>query len=310
MRIGLSGGAADVDTMIRQAQHAEADGFAALWYASAVGGDPLVAMAMAGRATSTIELGTAVLQTYPCHPLLQANRVAAAANAMGRPGLTVGLGPSHEPVIRGAFGLPYDTPGRDTEEYLRIIGPLLNGQQVDFDGSMWTAHSADRMVSLEHRAPVLVSAMSPRLLRAAGELTDGVVLWMASAKAIAEYIAPQVRRAAADAGRPPPRIVAGLPVAVHDRPAAAAAAVDLSSPTFAGMSVYRRIIEIGGGRTPSDVAIVGNEASVEQQLHDLLGAGATDIWAQPVSVGPDRETRRASVKRTRTALSELACAGA
>ena len=74
MRIGLTGGAATVDKMIEQAQRAEADGFTSLWYASTVAGDPLVAIALAGRATARIELGTAVLQTYPCHPLLQANR--------------------------------------------------------------------------------------------------------------------------------------------------------------------------------------------------------------------------------------------
>ena len=68
MRIGLTGGGASADRMIDQAERAEADGFTSLWYASAVGRDPLVAMALAGRATSSIELGTAVLQTYTCHP--------------------------------------------------------------------------------------------------------------------------------------------------------------------------------------------------------------------------------------------------
>ena len=114
MRIGLTGGGSSVDKIVQQAQQAEADGFTSLWYASSVAGDPLVAMAIAGRATTTIELGTAVLQTYPCHPLLQANRVAAAANAMGRRGLTLGLGPSHEPVVRDVLGcrttIPAATP--------------------------------------------------------------------------------------------------------------------------------------------------------------------------------------------------------
>ena len=91
MRIGLTGGGSSVDKIVQQAQQAETDGFTSLWYASSVAGDPLAAMAIAGRATTTIELGTAVLQTYPCHPLLQANRVAAAANAMGRRGFTLGL---------------------------------------------------------------------------------------------------------------------------------------------------------------------------------------------------------------------------
>src|SRR5215472_11852215 len=111
MRIGMTGGAATPDKMVEQAQRAEADGFTSLWYASAVGGDPLVAMALAGRATSTIELGTSVLQTYACHPLLQAARAAATAGAVGGGRVTLGVGPSHQPVVEGILGLDYSTPG-------------------------------------------------------------------------------------------------------------------------------------------------------------------------------------------------------
>ena len=70
MRIGLTGGGATVDRMVEQAKQAEADGFTSLWYASAVAGDPLVAMAVAGHGTTTLELGTSVLQTYTTHPSL------------------------------------------------------------------------------------------------------------------------------------------------------------------------------------------------------------------------------------------------
>ena len=86
MRIGLTGGGSTVDRMIDQAKRAEDDGFTSLWYPSAVAGDPLVAMAIAGHGTTTIELGTAVLQTYTSHPTLQATRAAATAVAMGRSG--------------------------------------------------------------------------------------------------------------------------------------------------------------------------------------------------------------------------------
>ena len=121
MRIGLTGGGASVDKVVVQAERAEADGFSSLWYASVVTGDPLVAMAIAGRQTERIELGTAVLQTYPCHPLLQANRAASVVDAMGRPGLTLGIGPSHRPLVEGVYGYAYDHPGRSTEEYVRIL---------------------------------------------------------------------------------------------------------------------------------------------------------------------------------------------
>ena len=302
MRIGLTGGGSTVDKVVQQAVQAEADGFSSLWYASLVTGDPLVAIALAGRETSRIELGTAVLQTYPCHPLLQANRVASVVDAMRRPGFTLGIGPSHEPLIRGVFGLSYDHPGRSTEEYVRILTAALRGETVDFDGADWSAHTAGRMARVAHPVPVLVSALGPRLLRVAGELADGTVLWMAPPRAIETHIAPRVRAAAAAAGRPAPRIVAGLPVAVHDDEAEARSAAAASSTMYAGMAAYRRILELGGAASPADAAIVGNERSVRAQLQGLLDAGATDIWAAVFPAGDDKAK---SLRRTTELLEEL-----
>src|SRR5579862_7598937 len=201
MRIGLTGGASSADKMIDQAVRAEEDGFSSLWYASAVGGDPLVAMALAGRATTSIELGTSVLQTYTCHPVLQANRAAAVAGGMGRSGFTLGIGPSHEPVIEGAYGLSYDHPGRHTEEYVRIVTGILSGQGVDFRGEDFEVHTAGRAVAPAFPVPVLVAALAPRLLRVAGESTDGTILWMGNARAIEGHVAPRIRAAAEGAGR-------------------------------------------------------------------------------------------------------------
>lgn len=306
MRIGLTGGGSTVDKIVDQAVQAESDGFSALWYASAVAGDPLVAMAFAGRATTSIELGTAVLQTYPCHPLLQANRVAAAANAMGRPGFTLGLGPSHAPVVRDVLGLSYAHVAQNTEEYLRLTAALLRGEDVDFTGVHWSFHGQGRMSQTVHRIPVLLAALGPQMLRIAGRYADGVVLWMAAAKAIEERIAPALNKTAARAGARPPRIVAGLPVAVHTDADEAREAVAATSSSYANMSNYQRIIEAGGGSSAADLAIVGDEETVRAGLQRLLDAGATDIWAQPVAVGTDRDARRASAHRTRALLRDLA----
>src|SRR3982751_5563163 len=122
MRIGLPGFATTVDQAVKQAARAEAEGFKALWYPSAVLGDPLVPMAIAAQATSTIEFGTSVLQTYTCHPVLMASRAAAVVAAIGTSGrFTLGIGPSHEPVIDGMFGMSYATPGRHTDEYVQVL---------------------------------------------------------------------------------------------------------------------------------------------------------------------------------------------
>ena len=87
MRIGVTARGSTVDEIVEHAQWAEAQGFASVWYASATAGDPVVAMALAGRATSSIELGTAILQTYPCHPLLQANRDRRSRRRDGAAGI-------------------------------------------------------------------------------------------------------------------------------------------------------------------------------------------------------------------------------
>src|SRR5579875_1819046 len=122
MRIGITGIGSTADRMVEQAKRAEADGFSSIWYPGAAGGgDPLPVMTLAGRATSAIELATAVLPTYTCHPVLMANRAAATAAAIGAPGrLTLGVGPSHQVVIEDMLVMTYATPGRETDEYVQI----------------------------------------------------------------------------------------------------------------------------------------------------------------------------------------------
>jgi F420-dependent oxidoreductase-like protein len=304
MRIGITGGGSTADRIIQQAVDAEADGFSSLWYASAVFGDPLVAMALAGRATSTIELGTSVLQTYTCHPVLQANRGASTAAAMGRPGLTIGVGPSHAPAIEGAFGLSYDHVGAHTEEYVTVLGSLLRGEGIDHRGEHFRVN-IPAVAPVPQPVGLMLSALAPRLLRVAGELTEGTILWMANARSIETHVAPRIQSAATAAGRPAPRIVAGLPVAVHDDEAEAR---ETAAQVFAGYGVlpnYRRILDIGGAAGPADAAIVGDEASVTAQIEALFEAGTTDVWAAPFPVGDDRSASR---HRTRALLKELAAA--
>lgn len=299
MRIGLTARGSSTDELVAQAVQAERDGFASLWFGHLVLGDPLVPIALAGRATSSIELGTAVLQTYPCHPLLQANRASSVAAAIGRPGLTLGVGPSHEHVVSHVYGLSYDRPGRSTEEYVRILTALLRGEEVEAEGEDWRVRSANRMVVPPQPVQVLLAALSPRLLRVAGEVTEGTILWLATAAAIESHIAPRIRAAAA--GRQP-RIVAGLPVAVHDDVSEARAAAAASSGALDSVPNYRRVLDAGGSPGAADAAIVGPAASVRAQIRALVDAGASDVWAGIFPVGDDPA---GSVRRSYEVLAEL-----
>jgi alkanesulfonate monooxygenase SsuD/methylene tetrahydromethanopterin reductase-like flavin-dependent oxidoreductase (luciferase family) len=257
---------------------AEAAGFISLWYPGAVSGDPLVQMALTGRATNSVELGTSILQTYPCHPTLQATRIQSVAAAVG-PRITLGIGPSHQMAVE-RLGYSYQTVGSDTEEYVRALAGILAGE-----------------------IPLLLAALGPRLLRVAGEVADGTILWMANARALESHVLPRITRAATSAGRPPPRVVVGLPVAVHDDVAEARAAAAEQFSVYGQLPNYQRILAHGGIETPAEAVIVGDEAAVTRQADELFAAGATDLWAAPFPVGDDRAASRA---RTRALLAQLA----
>jgi F420-dependent oxidoreductase-like protein len=300
MKIGLSATAPTVDGIIAQALHAESAGFATLWFASGgTAGDPLVAMALAGRTTTTLELATGVLQTYPCHPVLMAERVASVVNAVGR-SVTIGVGPSHAALVERGYGLAYDHPGRHTEEYLSILGPLLRGEKVRFEGTDLTGRA--NPPAMAAHPSLLLAALAPRMLRVAGTHADGTVLWLATPRAVGDHIVPALAAAAVAAGRPSPRVVAGLPVAVHDDVDEAREALVTQIGFYEALPNYRRLLDLGGAATMPDAAAIGDEEAVTLHLQALIDAGATDIWASVVAVGPDPV---ASVGRTHALLAEL-----
>jgi F420-dependent oxidoreductase-like protein len=302
MRIGLNGGGASVDRIVEQAVEIEAAGFTSLWYPSAVANDPLVAIALAGRATASIELGTAVLQTYSSHPVLMANRAASVASAMGRPGFTLGLGPSHDMVIEGMFGLSYEHAGRHTEEYVRVVTAALRGDDPSIDGDEFRVHTGRLAPPPAVAVPVLLGALAPRMLRVAGEVADGTITWMANARAVGAHVVPRITASAEAAGRPAPRVVVGLPLAVHDDEVEARGAAAEQYGFYGALPNYRRILDFGGADAAADACIVGNEASVTAQVRALFAAGATDLWAAAFPVGDDRAASRV---RTRTLLQQL-----
>jgi F420-dependent oxidoreductase-like protein len=176
---------------------------------------------------------------------------------------------------------------------------------VDFDGAEFRVRVTAPALVDNTPIPVLVGALGPRLLRVAGQYAAGTILWMANAKAVQDHVAPRIRSAAEAAGRPAPRIVAGLPVAVHDDVDAARATAAEQFALYGRLPNYQRILAHGGVSSPADAVIVGDEDSVRSQIEALFAAGATDFWAAPYPVGDDRAASRA---RTRDLLKHLAAA--
>jgi F420-dependent oxidoreductase-like protein len=303
MRIALTGGGSTVDRIIDSAQRAEADGFSGLWFPGGGGAlDPLVLLGVVGRATERIELGTSIVQTYTRHPVLMAQQALTVGAAIGDPTrLTLGVGVSHRPVIEGVYGLDYDTNARHLREYLTVVSGLLGEGRVSFTGEEYVAR-----VDLGRRADetvgLVVAALAPRSLAAAGELSDGTITWMANAVAVESLIAPAIGAAAATADRPAPRVIVGLPVAVTDDEAVGRETAARQFSVYGTLPNYQRVLAAGGVSSPAEAALVGDEQQVGDAISALFAAGATEVWAAPFPVGDDRSASR---KRTMTLLRQL-----
>jgi alkanesulfonate monooxygenase SsuD/methylene tetrahydromethanopterin reductase-like flavin-dependent oxidoreductase (luciferase family) len=140
------------------------------------------------------------------------------------------------------------------------------------------------------------------MLALAGEVADGTVTWMAGLKAIDTHVTPRIRAAAEAAGRPPPRVCVALPVAVTDDVSAARERAARTFERYGQLTNYRRILDVEGVEGPSEVAVIGDEASVERQVRAFADAGATDFIGSIMPVGDDAAR---SAERTRSLLKEL-----
>lgn len=304
MRIGLMLGdiigPSPVQDQVQQAVDAEKDGFDTAWFGQLFGIDALTITALAGAATSRIELGTGVVPTSPRHPYVMAQQALTVQGATDNR-FVLGVGVSHEVVIKMMFGLSYDRPARHMKEYLSVLLPLLREGRVAYQGELYRT-AASVAVPGAKPMQVLLAALAPRMLHLAGAVADGTILWMSGLKTIETHVVPLITAAASEAGRPAPRIVAGLPICVTEDVAAGREAAAKVFQMYGQLPNYRRQLDREGAAGPGDVAIVGDEAAVEKQLRALAGAGVTDLVAPIYPTGDDRA---ASVARTRALLKSL-----
>jgi 5,10-methylenetetrahydromethanopterin reductase len=296
--IGASGAPWDIFGQVEEVVRAEKDGYDSFWFAQVSGLDALTVIALAGPATERIEIGTAVVPTYTRHPNVMAQQ-ALTVNAATRGRLVLGIGPSHRPVIE-RLGLSYDQAALHVREYVSIVRALVHEGRVEFEGQKYSVRTA-LQVPGARPFPILISALAPLMLRTAGEVADGTVTWMAGRKAIETHVAPRVRAAAKEAGRPEPRIVVGIPVAVCDDPAAGRRRAAQIFQLYGNLPNYRRILDVEGAN-PEDVAVCGPEATVEAGLRAFAAAGATDLIVSLYPVGDDTQ---ASLQRTREFVNTL-----
>ncbi len=289
-----------LDEFIATLARFESEGFARIW-TTQMPNDPdaLTVLAVAGREVPRIEFATGVLPIQPQHPMKLAQQ-ALTVNAITGGRLTLGIGMTHQVVTEGMWGIPYSRAIRRASEYLDGLLPLLAGEMVDATGELTTTRGALSLTGVP-APPVYLAALGPQMLSLAGRRTSGTVTWMTGPTTLRDHIVPSVRAAAESAGRSADdvRTVAFLPVAVTDDVTTSKETAARQFRMYDSLPSYRAMLDREGYDTPTDAAIIGDEATVTARIHELAAAGVDEY----VGIVFDRDEKVRD--RTRALLRAL-----
>ena len=267
-----------VDEIVALTRRAETAGFDNIWMANVFALDAIMTMAIAGRESRTIEVGTAVTPTYPRHPTAIAQQAVTAAAASGNR-FVLGIGLAHKIMIEDALGMSYDRPALHMKEYLEVLAPLLRGETVNYAGEQYRVNGISVGAAGAGEVPIIVAALGEQMLKLAGRYTAGTITWMVGPRTLAEHIIPTMNSAATAAGRSAPRVIAGFPIVLTHEPDVARARIGKALALYGQLPSYRAMLDREGAANPEDLAIVGDEAALRAGLARIRDAGATDFNA-------------------------------
>lgn len=277
MRWGLAGGIAlaSMAEVREVTRYAVAAGFDSLWISHANAVDPIVALAATADENSPLaEVGTSVVPLYGRHPIGVAQLARTAQSALdGR--FTLGIGAASRQAVAASMGLAWEHPLAYTREFIAGLQPLLAGRPADVDGTQVTTH-AELNISAPG-TPVLLAALGPRMLALAGQTVEGTTVGQCGPRTVESYIAPRVRAAAADAGRPEPRIMALIRLCVTDDHAGAFALARDTATRYRAVPSYAAVQDMEGLADPAELHLIGSWERVLDGLGEYAAAGVTDF---------------------------------
>ncbi len=271
-----------VDDVIDQSRGAYAAGVRQVWFPQRFDLDAIALAGLVGAAVPGLGVGTSVVPLNPRHPLVVAG-LAQTAQAASHGNFSLGLGlGAHEPE-RLAFGQAWPNTITRLREHLTVLRSVFDTGAVDFHGSeLSAAPEWDVAVPGGASVPVYVAAMGPKALAVTGELADGTLPYLAGPRTIGEFIVPTITKAASEAGRPAPRIIAAVPVVVTDDEDAGRESAAEQLSFYTAIPSYQKVIAREGVDEIAELAAVGPVDAVLRQLRRYLDAGATDLVLSPL----------------------------
>jgi F420-dependent oxidoreductase-like protein len=276
-----------LDESVTRAKEAERLGYESVWVTQLPDArDAALVLAAYAAATQWVRLGTAVLPIYTSHPTAMV-QMAATLDEMSGGRFILGLGVSHKVTVESMWGLKLEHPVEAMREYVAIVRSSLRDGASAYEGKQFSAqwsYSAPRRGDL----PVMISALGPLMLELAGEVADGVVLWMCSPRYIRDAVLPHAARGREKAGKSMDgfEVVAAVPACLTSDRAAGLDAFRKTVERYASLPFYRRVLDAGGfaedlaaGRVTDEMLDelggVGDESQVRDAVERYREAGVT-----------------------------------
>jgi len=292
MNIGIFGFASTVEGLTADIADAAGKGFKSYWTPQIFGPDALTALAVASTQVPDIRLGTAVVPTYPRHPMMMAQQALTVSQISGGR-LDLGIGLSHKPVVEGMWGIPFDRPVKHMSDYLKVLMPLLTDKHVSHGGELVTGRGE---IQVDATAPpVYVAALGPQMLKLAGRYADGTATWMTGPTTISELTAPTIQEAAAEAGRPAPAVIASTPVCLTTDIEQCRARAAKEYQIYGQLPSYRAMLDREGLGGPEDLALIGDTDRIATGIQNFFDAGATMVVANVFGSSEEQAATRSAL---------------
>jgi F420-dependent oxidoreductase-like protein len=260
---------------VPRAKIAEKLGYESIWTTQLpTAREASLVLAAYSVATDRIKLGTGVLPIYTRHPTAMV-QMAATLDEMSGGRFILGIGVSHKVTVETMWGLQLQSPVDAMREYLTIVRTSLRDGACSFEGRFFSANWA-YLAPHRPNLPVMISALNPRMLELAGELADGVVLYMCAPSFIDEHVIPAVRAGREKAGKSMEgfEVVAAVDACVTSDRDAAHEVYQNTLDRYSALPYYRRAMEASDFKA-DELAAIGDEQRVRDAVRRFLEAGVT-----------------------------------
>ncbi|HYE92028.1 MAG TPA: LLM class flavin-dependent oxidoreductase [Terriglobales bacterium] len=301
---------ADLAAGVDLARRADALGYHSVWVTHGLGRDSFLVLAAYGAATTRAKLGVGVLPIYPRHPVTTAQAALTLAEQTGGRYI-LGLGVSHKASMEQQLGLKLEAPHGVTREYVAVLRGAF-GDGARFEGAHYRVQWSMAVPGRLPAPPIYLAALSTKMLELAGEIADGVVLWLCDPAYVRTTAVPALERGRRRAGKTLAgfEIVAAVPLAVTDELARARDVFRAELARYFALPFYRAMLEASGhgaalkavdGGTPAPdtlldaLGAIGDAARCRAYVQAYRDAGVTLPAIRPISF-PDAPWYRRTVE--------------